>query len=244
MQLLDKVKKLYEDNHKIGELHGIHYDYTCPSPKNYPHQFLWDSCFHAIALTHFDIERAKNEIRTLFIKQRSDGFISCVTIWKYRHPFEKLFYATNITQPPVPPISVEIIYEKSHDQKFLEKIYPKLKSFMDWFNENRDTNGNGLIEITHPWETGIDCTPAFDKQLGIKSLKPTFTEVMLKFNWLLYFKKFRGENILMNSIYAKALKSMSNISKGLDKKDDEKFFENRYKKSFIFSNKIFMVGER
>lgn len=39
--------------------------YTVPSPDSYPYQWLWDSCFHAIILTHFNVTDAKKEILSL-----------------------------------------------------------------------------------------------------------------------------------------------------------------------------------
>jgi len=50
--------------------------YVCPSWPHYHHQWLWDSCFHAISLSHLGLkDTAKNEIRRLFTFQREDGFI-------------------------------------------------------------------------------------------------------------------------------------------------------------------------
>ena len=39
-------------NRKVGteRLTGQPYAYVCPSRTTYPYQWLWDSCFHAIAL--------------------------------------------------------------------------------------------------------------------------------------------------------------------------------------------------
>lgn len=226
MEIVEKVKILFKRNHKTGG----NFDYTCPSLVNYPHQWLWDSSFHAIVLTHFDVERAKREIETLLKSQKEDGFIPCVSIWKKRHPFEEFFYTSKITQPPVIPISVETIYKKSKDIIFIQNVYPKLKKFMDWLFNKRDTNNNSLIEIVHPWETGIDSTPTFDNQLNIKQLKPGFTEVMFKF-LTLNQKKFKSENILMNSVYIKSLKSMSYLAGKLGLKKDQEDFIKRYKKS-------------
>lgn len=243
MTLLDRVIWLYKNNHKTGESSGIHYDYTCPSPGNYPHQWLWDSCFHSIVLTHFDIERAKREIRTLLSGQRENGFLPCCTLWKKRFPFEETFYRTQISQPPVPPIAIEIIYDKSKDLNFLKEVYPKLKAFMKWYAGCRDSNNNGLIEAIHPWETGIDSTPTFDKQLGIRKPHPNFGEFMLKYYWIFFRyyllgwdekeilskKIFLSDNLLINSIYAKALKSMSRLALILGNENDFKDFDDRYK---------------
>ena len=38
--------------------------YTQPAKDLYPHQWLWDSCFTAIGLRHFDVERAQTELKS------------------------------------------------------------------------------------------------------------------------------------------------------------------------------------
>jgi hypothetical protein len=58
------------------------FDLTCPSVSGYPFQWFWDSCFHAIVLSRFDIERAKNELRTLVSAAHPDGFIGHVIYWE------------------------------------------------------------------------------------------------------------------------------------------------------------------
>lgn len=243
MAILDQVRKLYNNNHKIGSYGGISYDYTCPSPKNYPHQWLWDSCFHSIVLTHFDPERGKKEIETLLLNQKADGFIPCVSIWEKRYPFEEIFYITKISQPPAIPLAVEEIYKKTKDTDFVNEVYPKLKIFMEWYGNNRDSNRNSLAEVIHPWESGIDSTPSFDKQLGIKQKSPgvfrvfsTFFSILFKYfllgwdgNKILEKKIFLSENVLVNSIYAKSLKSMTFLAKVLQNSTDAGFFEKRYR---------------
>jgi len=47
--------------------------WTCPSAEFYPHQWLWDSCFTAIGLTHVDPARAADELRSLVRGQWDDG---------------------------------------------------------------------------------------------------------------------------------------------------------------------------
>ncbi|MCI0778964.1 MAG: hypothetical protein J4N32_03015, partial [Chloroflexi bacterium] len=31
---------------------GYRYSYLCPSPNEYPWQWFWDSCFHAVIMAH------------------------------------------------------------------------------------------------------------------------------------------------------------------------------------------------
>ena len=39
--------------------------------------------------------------------------------------------------------------------------------YFNWWKENRDVDGSGLVAILHPWESGIDLSPAYDPALGI-----------------------------------------------------------------------------
>lgn len=239
--LEQRVENLLNNNHRIGRLGDVDYDYTCPSPGAYPHQWLWDSSFHSIVLTHLDPDRAKREISTLLSKQQENGFVSCVSIWQKGRPFEELFYVTRITQPPVIPIAVETIYERTKDIDFVKDAYPKLKSFLNWLTEHRDRNGNGLIEIIHPWEDGDDGNPSFDKQLGLgykPSVLRNFAALLrglTKYSlmgWdeekIFRSKTFISETVLFNSIYAKALLSMTRLAGLVGEEGDAAIFKTRY----------------
>lgn len=81
MDLLQSAKELLEANTRTAEKDGRRYRFTVPSPIVYPFQWFWDSCFHAIVWTHFDIERAKDELRWLFAFQSPNGFIPHVIFW-------------------------------------------------------------------------------------------------------------------------------------------------------------------
>ena len=41
------------------------FQYTVPDPIVYPYQWLWDSCYHAIVLSHFSVEDAQKELLSL-----------------------------------------------------------------------------------------------------------------------------------------------------------------------------------
>ena len=56
-ELLKLCKKVLKDNDR-----GKH---TVPASGFYPHQWLWDSCFIAIGLSHYNIKRAQQEILIL-----------------------------------------------------------------------------------------------------------------------------------------------------------------------------------
>src|SRR5262245_48494637 len=48
--------------------------YTRPAPRGYPHQWLWDSCLHAIIYDALEErEHARDELRSLFRAQQREG---------------------------------------------------------------------------------------------------------------------------------------------------------------------------
>ena len=63
--------------------------------------------------------------------------------------------------------SLRAIYEQTNDTELLKEIVPKLVRYFNWWKENRDLEGNGLVTILHPWESGIDLSPAYDGALGV-----------------------------------------------------------------------------
>jgi hypothetical protein len=41
------------------------------------------------------------------------------------------------------------------------------RRYFDWYKKDRDIDGSGLITILHPWESGLDLSPAYDPALGV-----------------------------------------------------------------------------
>ena len=60
-RMRESVRALYDRNRQRGHAAwcGYDYDFVCPSMGTYPFQWFWDSCFHTVALSHFDRERAR-----------------------------------------------------------------------------------------------------------------------------------------------------------------------------------------
>ena len=110
--LKETVSRIHVTNRQIGKADwcGYTYDFTCPSHVTYPFQWFWDSCFHAIALSHLDIKKAESELFSLLKNQHADGFISHVTFWQ-RDVYEEMVstyaiafrnrYLSDEMQPPL-----------------------------------------------------------------------------------------------------------------------------------------------
>ncbi len=181
MDLRDRVRGLYELNRQRGQAEwcGVEYDFVCPSHGLYPFQWFWDSCFHAIVLSHLDLERAESEITTLLANQQPDGFIAHVTFWQrelddvasyqvaWRSP-----WLSDSMQPPVLAEAVEAVAGRGRGSAFLREVLPAVRRYYDWCDRVRDPDRDGLVAVLEPHETGMDQTPSFDAYLGVTELTP------------------------------------------------------------------------
>ncbi len=149
------------------------HQYTVPSPRTYPYQWLWDSCFHAIVLAELDPEAAKAEIRSLLTRQFEDGMIPHMIFWNpiITRPYNVGWGkkgTSSITQPPMVAYAAWEIYKKTGDEAFLREIFAPLHTFHKYLIEHRDPRDNHLISIINPDESGEDNSPRFDEPMKLK----------------------------------------------------------------------------
>lgn len=196
--------------------------YTTPSSSVYPYQWFWDSCFHAIIYTHFDIKYAKDEIRALLNGQWKNGMIPHMIYWtkgeKHRVDWGVEGNTSSITQPPMLAYAVEAIFKKDKDTVFVKEILDKLHKYYQWLNQERAFPY--LLSIIHPWESGEDNFVAWDEIYGLDNpSKEELIKIKLKlvsdYNKLnhntkkfLKTNKFNVQCLLFNAVYLRNLKSM------------------------------------
>ncbi|MBV9604968.1 MAG: hypothetical protein JO027_07675 [Solirubrobacterales bacterium] len=143
---------------------GVPFGYTCPSPGHYPWQFYWDSCFNAITWRHFDPDRSRRELESLLAAQREDGFIGHTIFWNTRLTGRRR-YTYNVVSPD-DPMTASI---QPPAMAWAWRIavgdpgqIPAIGRHYDWLAANRDLDGDGLIWIVQPDESGLDASPQFD----------------------------------------------------------------------------------
>lgn len=144
--------------------------YTVPSPRTYPYQWLWDSCFHAIVLTEFDVDAAKDELRSLITAQQENGMIPHMVYWERGDVINfdwGVEGISSITQPPMLAYALWTVYQKTGDHSLLAEIYPAIQKFHDYLLRDRDPRGNNLAGIINPDESGEDNSPRFDYLLDL-----------------------------------------------------------------------------
>jgi hypothetical protein len=151
-----------------GERDGVRYAYTRPSPTRYPWQWYWDSCFAAIVWRRFDPGRSRAELETLLRACRPDGFIGHVIFWDRPLTFGRSLYynvasrsdrMTGTIQPPLFAWAWRIAVGDPASN-------PRIVRHHEWLRENRDLDGDGLLWLVQPDESGLDSSPKYDPVWG------------------------------------------------------------------------------
>jgi glycogen debranching enzyme len=155
---------------------------TMPSPSLYPHQWSWDSACIAIGYSRWNQERAEQELRSLFAGQWRNGLLPHIVFtdgaayfpgpdfWQTeRSPDAPDVRTSGIVQPPVHATAALAVYRHALDrdtaEAFAAELQPKLAAWHDYLYRERDRSGNGLVELWHPWESGMDNSPLWDAAL-------------------------------------------------------------------------------
>jgi len=228
---------LYQNRRCEGD-----FQYTLPSPTSYPHQWFWDSCFHAIIYTHFDITSAKREILSMVARQFDNGMIPHMIYWKGPdeapfHPIEWGKKGTStITQPPMIAYAVWRIFEKDGDIKFIKSVYPHLYHFYRYLLTERDPHEKHLIGIINPDESGEDNSPRFDLPLNLppiqtleintqRRMELIEKNIECKFDAPFCMRNFFWvKDVPFNCIMIENLRLLAKLAQNLDNHDDANYF--------------------
>jgi hypothetical protein len=224
-RMREAVRALYDRNRQQGVAPwcGLAYDFVCPSNGTYPFQWFWDSCFHTVALAHFDLARAQVEVRSLLANQQPDGFVAHVTFWQ-RERYEEMLqtyaiayrtpYLSDCIQPPVLAEAVAAAAQGDGGHGFLADVLPKTVAYYDWLDRMRDPDRDGLIATLQPDESGLDHTPKYDAYLGIGRVEHAeftrawervagpYAEVGRDHARMFELDRFVCADVLVNTLYA------------------------------------------
>ncbi len=152
-------------------------EFSTPSPHQYPHQWNWDAALIALGWSHFDVSRARTEIRSLLRAQWRDGMLPHII---YHHgasdyfpppdfwqthglPHVGAIESSALTQPPLVATVVRALHERSHADSeslaFVREVFPKILAWHRWLHHTRAVDDSGLPCLIHPWESGTDNSP-------------------------------------------------------------------------------------
>jgi hypothetical protein len=166
----ERCRAILAQNWREGERagDGVRFAYTCPSPGHYPWQWYWDSCFTAIVWRHFDAARSRRELESLLAAQREDGFIGHTIFWNEaltgsrRYTYNVTSSSAAMTASIQPPALAWAWRIAVGDPKQV----PAIRLHHKWLQDNRDLDGDGLLWIVQPDESGLDSSNQFDPIWG------------------------------------------------------------------------------
>lgn len=182
-ELAARARQTLIDNDRGG--------YTLPTDGLYPFQWNWDAGISALGWLDFDPPRAWQEFHSLFkgmwtqqdfgganagflahiiFHQDSDSYFPGPDQWGTQ---SLKLRTSSISQPPLHATMLRWMLEASTapaarqlamDQ--LKVLVPQLLAHHDWWYRCRDPHSTGLVVNIHPWETGMDNSPAWDGPLA------------------------------------------------------------------------------
>jgi mannosylglycerate hydrolase MGH1-like protein len=161
-------ERVLASNWLEGERRGVAFAYTRPSPGRYPWQWYWDSCFAAIVWRRLDPARPRRELGSLLGAAREDGFIGHITFWDRPVSLGRSLYynvasrhadSTSTIQPPLLAWAWRIAVGDPAAE-------PAIARHHAWLREHRDLDGDGLLWLVQPDESGLDSSPKFDPVWG------------------------------------------------------------------------------
>ena len=166
-------------------------EYTKPGPRLYPHQWSWDSALIALGYSRYDEGRAMKELTHLFDAQWKNGLLPQIVFnphfgmyfpgIDFWHASEspdapKHVKTSGIVQPPLHATAALRVHERAKDasraREFLEHAFPRLEAWHEYLFRERDPDGEGLVYIRHPWESGMDNSPMWDSIMERLQLRP------------------------------------------------------------------------
>jgi glycogen debranching enzyme len=146
---------------------------TVPSRRQYPHQWGWDAAYIAIGWSWVDPQRAAAELESLLAGQWDDGRVPHIVF----HPDvpEDAYFpgpafwggtTSGLTQPPLHARAALEVARRGAGTAFLRRVFGRLAAQHAYLASRRDRGGGGLAAIVHPWESGLDNSPAWDAPLA------------------------------------------------------------------------------
>ena len=138
-----------------------------------------------MSFDHYGVRRSINELNSIFSCQWSNGMLPHIRFAALPSPDrpyrpdaadwgvspavsgEASMPTSGITQPPIVGWCVWQVFHRIdfaarlyyHDQ-FCEMVFA-LQRYHDWLFRERDPQHENLVACIHPWETGMDNSPAF-----------------------------------------------------------------------------------
>ena len=215
-----------------------------PATGHFDAFWAWDSWEHAAALSIFNPELAKDQMRTMFDFQTPEGMIiDLVSLCQKDN--NKV-----CSKPPIAGWATYMVYQRTRDKAFIKEMLPKLLKYHKWRYAYRDHDQNGLCEYggigpkvyMGQWESGMDVAVKFH---GVKMLKNaegaySFDQESIELNSYLCAEKFYLAYMLEEIGDKEQAATLRAEGKKLRKMIQDKFFD---KETGFFYDRKLGTGE-
>ena len=173
---IKEARKILADNDLDG--------YTIPCQRLYPFQWNWDSVITALGWATIDPERAWLEIENLMKGQWENGMIPHIV---FHRPSADYFPGpkywgvgrapptSSISQPPILAEGCRLLWQHAKGDRRqlaenkIKELFPQLCDYYLWWFRERTGEHTGIKDLPvslHPWESGMDNSPAWDEALA------------------------------------------------------------------------------
>lgn len=156
------------------------------APRLYPYQWSWDVAFITIGLAHLSIDRAVAELRALFRGQWRNGMVPHIVysadptaayfpdaarwdVAAVAAEAPREVATSGIVQPPVHALAIAMLCDRAGGDRaraIASEFHGPLREWHRYLLSARDPENSGLITIVHPWESGMDNSPRWDRALA------------------------------------------------------------------------------
>jgi hypothetical protein len=138
--------------------------HTYPNRKTYPHQWLWDSCFAAVAWDAIGRpDRGLRELTNALSGQLPGGFVPHM---RYAGPSKGRGPRSDVSSFTQPPIFAHTARVLAAHVEVPADVLARVERGLTWLWEQRRT-ADGLIFLVHPWESGADDSPRWDSWAAV-----------------------------------------------------------------------------
>lgn len=215
-----------------------------PATGHFDAFWAWDSWEHAAALSIFNPELAKDQMRTMFDFQTPEGMIIDLVSLDQKDNNKVC------SKPPIAGWATYMVYQRTKDKAFIKEMLPKLLKFHEWRYKYRDHDQNGLCEYggikgqvyMGQWESGMDVAVKFH---GVKMLKNaegaySFDQESIELNSYLCAEKFYLAYMLEEIGQKEEAARLREEGKRLKKTIQDNFFD---KETGFFYDRKLGTGE-
>ncbi len=138
--------------------------FCVPNPSTYPHQWLWDSCFHTLVwLRLARPDEALTELASAMSACTANGFVPHMIYWHAPDVHRDLWSwsgRSTITQPPMYGHAVAELVRADVDVG--ADLVERCRRAFTHLMSGRTRTPQGLVPVLHPWESGCDDSARWD----------------------------------------------------------------------------------